>query len=295
MSAPKLTALGRVIEVGGGKVYVDVPPNCTGEEGAGLPASADAERAYAPMLLCDAAVRITVEPADAPVSETLRPVEQVAADMFGASKHYQSRGWITPLFGFELQMAPSTAECIRGSIATALLQARMDGAKAQLDWSNECDDEPSVDIPMRPAEDIAREMLAHDEILCTASDWYRGRLETKTASAISIAREEGAAAALSGQQPPDLAGRIRALSMRWFNAWASLGTLDHATDAALRQCLDLLRGAERHARGCPDQRSATERVTDLRFWADAANEVTRPVFAKVADELEAIVRDAGEP
>lgn len=99
---------------------------------------------------------------------------------------------------------------------------------------------------------------------------------------------------IASQEPRDLAGRIRALSTRWFNAWASLGNLDHQTDAALRQCLGVLREAERHARGCPDQRSASEIVTTLRDWAGAAYDVTRPVFARIADELEQIVRDCEE-
>jgi hypothetical protein len=64
-AAPALTVVGRVIEVGGGKVYVDSPPNCPGEEGLGVPATSEAERAYAAMLLVDGAVRITIEPVSA--------------------------------------------------------------------------------------------------------------------------------------------------------------------------------------------------------------------------------------
>lgn len=152
MSATKLTALATLVDSGDRFVTID----------AGYAGHFDLhfnERIPVEIAALNGqrnAVRVTVEPAAAPVSETLRPVEQVAADMFGESRHRQSRGWITPLFGFELQMAPATAECIRGSIATALLQARMDGAKAQLDWSNECDDEQpsSIDGRIRALIDL---------------------------------------------------------------------------------------------------------------------------------------------
>ena len=46
-------------------MYIDSPPNCPGEEGLGVPATSEAERAYAAMLLVDGAVRITIEPVSA--------------------------------------------------------------------------------------------------------------------------------------------------------------------------------------------------------------------------------------
>lgn len=157
---------------------------------------------------------------------------------------------------------------------------------------------------LRPAEEIAREMvqdyptrvtIGEDALFVFGDSFTEApKAQRMLATLIEQSRAEVEAAALSTQQPRDLACRIRALSTRWFNAWASLGTLDLQTDAALRLCLDALRDAERHARGCPDDRSAREVVAWLRERAASSYEITRPVFAKVADALETIVRDAGE-
>lgn len=65
MTAPRLTSSGRITSIGGGRVYVDSLPT-PADDGFGFDVSADEERAYAPLLYVDGAVRITIEPVDAP-------------------------------------------------------------------------------------------------------------------------------------------------------------------------------------------------------------------------------------
>lgn len=65
MSAPRLSSLGRITAIGGGRIYVDSLPT-PADEGFAFDVSADVERAYSPMLYVDGAVRVTIEPAPAP-------------------------------------------------------------------------------------------------------------------------------------------------------------------------------------------------------------------------------------
>ncbi len=66
MTGPRITTAGVVLCVGGGRINIDGPAPVPGEESLGIPATPDEERAYAALVLKDGAVRITIEPADAP-------------------------------------------------------------------------------------------------------------------------------------------------------------------------------------------------------------------------------------
>lgn len=62
MTAPRITTLVTLIEVGGGRLRAETGMG----ERVIADATPDEERAYAPLLYVDNGVRITIEPADAP-------------------------------------------------------------------------------------------------------------------------------------------------------------------------------------------------------------------------------------
>lgn len=170
--------------------------------------------------------------------------------------------------------------------------------------------------PLRPAEEVAREMVREPEgrDILGAVDWtvsvgvepdqsvlyFAAKgfaqeasecLRREFASAITRAREEGAATALVGQQPRDLAGRIRAALLRWTEAWASLGELDLRADAAMQICLKSLRKLYRATRGSTDAQAIMAQVAGLREMSDSGTVAAYVLLVQLADELEAIVRE----
>jgi hypothetical protein len=65
MTAPKLSALGVVLDIADGFIYVDVTETTEGEA-LGMLATPDEQAAYRPLVMKGSAIRITIEPADAP-------------------------------------------------------------------------------------------------------------------------------------------------------------------------------------------------------------------------------------
>ena len=82
MTAPKLSALGVVLDIADGRVYVDVNETTEGEA-LGMLATSDEQAAYRPLVMKGDAIRITIEPADAPEEP---PAHGSALDYLGQLK-----------------------------------------------------------------------------------------------------------------------------------------------------------------------------------------------------------------
>lgn len=154
--------------------------------------------------------------------------------------------------------------------------------------------------PPRSAEEIALEMVSDPH-----PTWHWARIfgaefssatpdgiktaRRNVALLITQARADGAAAALAGQQPRDLVGRIRAMVQQKAGEWADEPDMER-TKVRL-DILRILRLALAHAKSCglvdygyvEDLRS---RASSWRSYADVSANATQ-----AADELETIVRE----
>lgn len=164
-----------------------------------------------------------------------------------------------------------------------------------------------ADAPPRSAEEIAREMVSEIDVAmsmtgphiyhfsvggvsCAYDDPRRAKANRKVAIEMLVAtiersRDDGAAAALAGQQPRDLAGRIRALVQKTAGEWVDAHH-DGPRSFAYQETLRWLRNA-----CCLDHRDPSEVVGILRQHVYGEN---ADVYASAADELEAIVRECEE-
>jgi hypothetical protein len=168
----------------------------------------------------------------------------------------------------------------------------------------------SAHAPPRSAEEIAREIVPHPYLV--DGEWHAiasagGRLaisvraseadaERDADEAISIlsatiaqARADGAAAALAGQQPRDLAGRIRGLIQEYAGRWADAEPRSIERRAATGVMDDLCRALD-------DVRTGTGRP--LTWWIElfrhpggSMDPTIRAHRSLAADELAAIVRE----
>lgn len=152
----------------------------------------------------------------------------------------------------------------------------------------------------RSAAEIAREMVSDPN-----PTWHWARIlgaefssatpdgiETVRRNVVLLitqARADGAAAALAGQQPRDLAGRIRALIQEYAGRWADAEPRSIERRAATGVMDDLCRALD-------DVRTGTGRP--LTWWIElfrhpsgSMDPTIRAHRSRAADELEAIVRE----
>jgi hypothetical protein len=166
----------------------------------------------------------------------------------------------------------------------------------------------------RSAEEIAREMVGIDRdldtgayfavissretdaSLCLEDNATEAGAEGSARAAESIlarlydrGRADGAAAALAGQQPIDLAGRIRALIQEYAGRWADAEPRSIERRAATGVMDDLCRALD-------DVRTGTGRP--LTWWIElfrhpsgSMDPTIRAHRSLAADELDAIVRE----
>lgn len=96
MTAPKLTALGRVEDADGinGRVLVAAGRiYCPSECGVSFDASPDAVSAYAALLNVDGGVRVTIEPADASEPAPVPTIEQIKTRLRSVLPNYRKLGF----------------------------------------------------------------------------------------------------------------------------------------------------------------------------------------------------------
>lgn len=148
----------------------------------------------------------------------------------------------------------------------------------------------------RPAEEIARETITQRTWLGIDDVWFSHEstrlARVELARIIAQARADGAAAALAGQQPRDLAGRIRALIQEYAGRWADAEPRSIERRAATGVMDDLCRALD-------DVRTGTGRpltwwIELLRHPSGSMDPTIRAHRSLAADELAAIVR-VGEP
>jgi hypothetical protein len=211
-----------------------------------------------------------IESADAffaaPAS-TPRPAEEIAREMVPEPRHLQSRGWISTVCGYEIGMAPSSADQIRSDIARAIEQARADGVAAAVAGQQ----------PRDPAPRLRCACDHRDDNACSLREDYFGASE---GCACDCHRPDA-------PQPRDLAGRIRALLMRKAGEWATetrVGVSDELHDVMNMLRLVIHRNSSvAAAEACVDE--MRKRARTFRFFP--AGETLKAA----ADQLEAIVRE----
>jgi hypothetical protein len=140
--------------------------------------------------------------------------------------------------------------------------------------------------PLRSAEEIAREMV-YSHGPCEL-DWP-ATIGAACAVRIVAAAIDRARAAVAGQQPRDLAGRIRALIQEYAGRWADAEPRSIERRAATGVMDDLCRALD-------DVRTGTGRP--LTWWIElfrhpsgSMDPTIRAHRSLAADELEAIVRE----
>lgn len=229
--------------------------------------------------------------------KTPRPADEVAREMVGEPRHLQSRGWITTVCGYELGMAPSTADQIRADIASAITRAREEGAAAERprdlagcirDTLRRLMPEPHL-VP----DGTRWECVAiNPEMRCLriGLDWTRSDGERRREKAIEYMVETIVRDAHNQEQPRDPAGRIRALVQEYAGRLADAVCATELTASALQEVVRLLTHALGLARTGGD---VAECVDNLRQIA-AVSTKQGHIYAQAADELEAIVRESGE-
>lgn len=112
MTAPKLCALGVVLDIADGRVYVDVNETTEGEA-LGMLVTPDEQAAYRPLVMKDSAIRITIEPADAPERKPVT-IEQIKARLRAAlERNMGERVRSVPAGDIATDLADEVAALIR--------------------------------------------------------------------------------------------------------------------------------------------------------------------------------------
>jgi hypothetical protein len=174
-------------------------------------------------------------------------------------------GWIEDDRGGIALQSEVSAPAARGMIARLIDRSRAEGAAAER---------------KRVGADISEAHSALHEWEQQAGPGH------PLHGAVSRAHEalHRTAFAMPVQQPRDLAGRIRALVQEHAGRWADAHH-DDARSFAYQETLRWLRNAY-----CTEHRNPTDIVRILREHAYGAH---ADVYARAADELEAIVRECG--
>lgn len=327
MTAPKLTALGTVQTVGGGRVVT--------ASGAWFRASSDEEQAYGAMLYQQNAVRITIEPAAADEAPAAAPrsAEEVAREAV------TRRCWL----GVETTSEPEDVDRARSALARLIEQARAEGAAAERERADRllaerdearawvrrltaaervltcvycgqayppgtpdhgadvltahvrvCEKHPMREVEAELARLRERDAAWQRETGSDSPEVVSGAM----ADAFGEFLELGKRRALASQQPRDLAGRIRALIdlhvTRWLEPQASLESDRSSRRRAngILSALEWLKGA--HAAALAgDLREVRAIIDDLRDTTHRSDEAAT-VLRKAADDLERIARECGE-
>lgn len=115
----------------------------------------------------------------------------------------------------------------------------------------------------------------------------------RVAGGIERSRTDGAAAAHQAAQPRDLAGRIRALIQEYAGRWADSARLPESRLLRVEACMHAMRWLWHALRRLEsDGASPEDRITELREYT--GDDIVATTMRELADELEAVVRDAGE-